>query len=430
MSSRSTTRALIQSGVTCEPQYLTGMDLSIGHGGSTCALVYPSGLDAKALQDSLKRVLAHYPVFTGRYRRDAKGFVLIDGQDAGLSLTLTHHREAMPAWGTDHPIGKDMRRYCDRIYPWTLVNRDHAPMQMQLHEFACGGSLLTVTAAHSLCDGNAFWAFMMDWARCHGGHPIVPPVSDRNALIAKSSQYPAHPSPHAWLLRDCSKADHLRLYAGLAWQHLLLLGNRRLRFSGQTLSAWQQEAAQACPESAPFSAHELVVAWTLRALSSRMPLEKTRSVGLVLDLRNRTGLGMARKYVGNALGRDLLELTAADLAHTDLAQVAAHCRIPFDRISLSEQQAHLGLLEQYRQRHAVDCLVPEIAARSLSTGVLVNNCAHFPVYKVDFGSGSPSWLEREGSPYRRILLSPSALRDGGLDVHVTATRRELRALDT
>lgn len=430
MFSRSTTRALIQSGVTCEPQYLTGMDLSIGHGGSTCALVYPSGLDAQALQNSLQRVLTHYPVFTGRYRRDANGFVLIDGQDAGLSFSVTQHREPMPAWSTDNPIGKAMGRYCARIYPWTLVNREHAPMQMQLHMFACGGSLLTVTAAHSLCDGNAFWGFMMDWVRCHGDHPVVPPVLDRNALIAKSSQYPAHPSPQAWLLRDCSKAAHLRLYAGLAWQHLMWLGNRRLRFSGETLSAWQRDAAQTLPESAPFSAHELVVAWALRGLSSRMSPGSLRSVGLVLDLRNRTGLGMARKYVGNALGRDLLALSGADLAHTDLAHVAARCRIPFDRISLGEQQAHLGLLEQYRQRHGVERLVPEIAARSLSTGVLVNNCAHFPVYKVDFGSGSPSWHEREGSPYRRILLSPSALRDGGLDVHVTATRHELSALDT
>ncbi len=428
MPTRTTTRTLISSGVTSEPQYLTGMDLLIGHGGSTCALVYPAGLDTDALAASLRQVLAHYPVFTGRYRRDTRGQVMIDGQDAGLSYVVTRHPDPMPNWGMGAPIGRAMGRYCDRIYPWSLVNRSAAPMSIQLHVFACGGCLMTVTAAHSLCDGNAFWAFMMDWVRCHGGHAVVPPVTDRNALIASASQYTGHPSADAWLLRECSLAAHARLYAGLAWQHVALLGNRRLCLPGATLSAWQRDAALSLPEAAPFSAHELAVAWVLRGLSAGMPPELPRSVGLVLDLRNRMGLGIARKYVGNALGRDLLELSAADLAHADLAQVAVRCRIPYDRIALSEQQAHLGLLEQYRLRHGIGRLVPEIAARSLSTGVLVNNCAHFPVYKIDFGSGPPSWQEREGSPYRRILLSPSPQRDGGLDLHITARRAELAGL--
>ncbi len=428
MPTRITTQSLIKSGATCTPQYLTGMDLLMGHFGITCALVYPSGLDADAMAHSLKMVLHYYPVFTSRYRRDKQGLVMIDGQDAGLSWTVKHHTVSMPAWCQAQPIGKRMRQYCARMPPWSLVDRNHAPMAIQLHVFACGGCLLTVTASHSLCDGNAFWAFMMDWARCHGGHAIVPPAIDRNDLIARSSQYTAAPSPQTWLLRDCSLASQCRLYAGLAWQHLTMFGEHRMTFSGELLSAWQRQAALSLPDAAPFSAHELVVAWVLRALSDRMPPQQERIVGLVLDLRIRMGLGIPRKYVGNALGRDLMALAADDLAHDNLAQVAVRCRIPYDRIALTEQQAYLGLLEQYRQKRTIGRLFTEIVARSLDTGVLVNNCAHFPVYKIDFGSGPPSWQERESAPFRRIVLSPSAQRDGGLDMHITAKRHELATL--
>lgn len=427
MPDQITLREMLRAGAPCEPQHLSGMDVFIGHAGSPCVMVFPQGLPAEAMAESLKAVLAHYPVFTGRYRRDEQGHVFIDGQDAGVPYTVHQHRETMPAWGMDRPIGADMPRWFQRIYPWRLVNTGRPPMAIEVHRFACGGALLSVTAAHSLCDGSTFWAFMMDWARKHHGADIAPAVWDRNRFIQASEAHMASPPWQAWL-RDTGLLDRLHLYGALAWQHWRVLADRRLRLSGATLSRWQQEAAQACPEAAPFSSAELATAWVLRALSSGMPRGHTLSIGHVLDLRHRSGLGLHRRYVGNALGRDVIEVPGADLAQTELADVARRCRMRWDRIPLPELQAHLGWLEGRRQAHRAHRLTSELAARSLTHGVLINNCGHFPAYKIDFGSGPPSWHETERPPYRRILLAPSAARDGGLDLQVTARRSELSRL--
>jgi shikimate O-hydroxycinnamoyltransferase len=82
---------LVKSGAPLAPQYLTGLDLQATHGGTSCALVYPQGLDADGLVQSLAGVLAAYPVLSGRLRRDAQGYVFIDTCDTGVAFLVKRH---------------------------------------------------------------------------------------------------------------------------------------------------------------------------------------------------------------------------------------------------------------------------------------------------------------------------------------------------
>jgi len=68
-----TRKRLIRCGQPSEPQYLTGIDLMIGHPVSPLLMVYPKGLDALALAESLAKVLVHYPLYAQRLKRDAQG---------------------------------------------------------------------------------------------------------------------------------------------------------------------------------------------------------------------------------------------------------------------------------------------------------------------------------------------------------------------
>ena len=428
MTRPETKQEMLHAGTRHTPQFLNATDLFIGHLGVPCALVYPQGLPVEALRDSLQRVLAHYPVFTSRYRRDAQGLVLLDGGDAGLAFSVEDHPQPMPAWGVNQPLGADVHHWAAGIAPWRLVNRDTAPMQVRLHRFACGGALLAITAAHSLCDGSAFWSFMMDWLRTHHGHALVPPVLDRNAAIeaatawGKANAEQTQGGPHQAGLHQAGPWERLRLYTRLAWQYGVTLHDRHLHLDGATLAAWQAQAATDLPGAAPYSAHELAVAWVVRAWSASLGDERPRHLGTVTDLRHRKGLGLHRKYIGNALGRDLIDVPAATLAGPTLAHIAAACRTRWHTPDIGELQAGLGWLERQRQRHRAHRLVADIMSCPASHSLQINNCGHFPIYKIDFGGGPPAWYETMRPPYPRVLITPSGAADGGLNLQVTATR--------
>lgn len=426
-------QTLLRAGAQHPPQQLSATDLFIGHLGMPCVLSFPQGLPVDALRESLRQVLAHYPILTSRYQRGPDGHPLLDGSDAGLPFTVHTHPQDMPRCDASNPLRAGVLKWAPTIAPWSLVGRDVAPMQVRVHRFACGGALLAITAVHSLCDGSAFWTFMMDWVRTHHGHALVPPVLDRNAHIEAAAAWgaPADGAPGAQRggLQEASVWARTRLYARLAWQHWVGLRDLHLLLDGALLASWQAQAAQDLPEAAPYSTHELATAWVLRAWSATLHDARERHLSTVTDLRHRKGLGLHRKYIGNALGRELSHMPATELAGPTLAHVAAACRARWPVSSVQALQASLGWLSKLRQGHRIHRLVADIMTLPASHSLLINNCAHFPIYKIDFGSGPPNWYETMRPPYPRVLITPSPARDGGLALQVTAHRAVLRRLN-
>ncbi len=424
-----TERTLIQPGVTMAPQYLTGLDMLASHAATACIIVYPQGLDAAALKQSLATTLRAYPVLAGRLKRDAQGQVFMDVGDQGVPFIVKKHPGPLPPYGVARPMNQAIRQFFTRIYPWQVVDRPRPLMVIELHHFSDGGAVLSINPVHSACDGGALWVFLMDWVRAHHGGALTPPALDRNAVIQFGQENMHRPCEQPtvlvtpWLQRAV-------LYTRFAWQHLTQLDRVILRITPQQVQQWKDAAKAQLPEGSSVAAHDLAIAHCLRAWSAHVRTRAPRAITVITDLRFRRQLGFARKFIGNALGRDLVTLSAQEFADGSLPTLAQRCHIPLDRISQDELLGYLGYIEGHRQRQTVGQLLSEGGKQLVDAGIIVNNCAHFPVYKMDFGQGPPSWHETERPPYRHLLLTPTPGTDGGFDVRLTARRAELTALRT
>ena len=422
-----TERTLIRAGATMERQYLTGLDVLASHAATACILVYPQGLDAAALKQSLATTLNAYPVLSGRLKRDARGHIFIDASDQGVPFIVKQHPGPLPPYGVARPMNQGIRQFFTRIYPWQVVDRPCPLMAIELHQFSDGGAVLSITPVHSACDGGALWVFLMDWVRAHHGGTLTPPVLDRNAVIRFGQENMHRPCEHP-TVRVTPLLQRVVLYTRFAWQHVTQLDRVILRITPQQVQQWKDAAKAQLPEGTSVAAHDLAIAHCLRAWSAHLRARTPRAITVITDLRFRRQLGLARKFIGNALGRDLVTLSAQDLAQGSLTTLAQRCHIPLDRISQDELLGYLGYIESHRQRQTVGQLLSEGGKQLVEAGIIVNNCAHFPVYKMDFGQGPPSWHETERPPYRHLLLTPTPGMDGGFDVRLTARRSELAAL--
>lgn len=422
-----TRKRLIRCGQPSEPQYLTGIDLMIGHPVSPLLMVYPQGLDALALAQSLAKVLVHYPLYAQRLKRDAQGHVYLDGVDAGVIWLSREHAHDLPAYGVDHLMDGHQRRYYRPVWPWRVVDHDQSPLMIEVNTFACGGVVLAVTCLHSVSDGCAFWAFMLDWARVHQGHPITPPALDRRPLIEMGQAHRDVPYTIGHI-REIPVWRRAWWSAQFLWQYATTMQRMAFHIPAQQIERWRESEAPSQPQESPTSGPDLIIALCMRTMSSVMPPERPRYMGLITDLRFRRMGAVARKYVGNALGQDLVELSAQDLSSGSLADVAARCRVPMDHVSLSDLHSYLALVERHRQARTCHHLFVTGAVHCLHNGVIVNNCAHFPIYKIDFGRGPATWCDNEPLPYRKLMILPAPGQSGGFVVQLTARRGEIAAM--
>jgi shikimate O-hydroxycinnamoyltransferase len=426
--STTSTRTWVKAGVPSGPHDLTGLDLRVGHTYNACLLVYPQGLDAQALVQSLQKTLQAYPPFTGRLRRDGRNRVYIDASDAGVSFDVFQHAKPLPACDIDHPVNERVKRYMPSVLPWKVVDHAQPLFKVAVHQFSCGGAIMAYGTCHSLADGNATWAFLQDWVRVHQGLPITPPELGRQALIDACNAQRARPYTQQYVL-ELSLRTRLGLMGRMAWQHFTTMTRWSRRLSRAQVAAWREEARRELGEQAPLpSAHELLMGWCMKALSAQMPGAGDRFLGQVCDMRFRDLPGLPRQYLGNAIGHDLLALQPQALAQASVTQAALMCRMPFERNTPDDLLSYMGLMARHLDTRDNHTLWVKGIVKCLDTGIIFNNCAHFGMYKMDFGSGTPTWFDFDRAPYRMLVLMPTPERNGAFDLQLTARRHEVAAL--
>lgn len=416
----------LHCGVTAPRQVLSGLDLFSGHIGIPVTLVYPQGMQVAHMREALVQTLRHYPLIAGRMKKDRDGHVYVDCNDAGVDFRVHDHDEPLPAHGPDSDFGSHIKRYFQPFYPWQLVDQDRPLLQVNVHRFRGDGVILCCYGPHSLFDGAAYWQFMSDWSRMARGLEVVTPASDHQVVIDLAQGRGAAEAP-VLLVGDPDMRSRLSVMLRLGWQ-ALKLRKGVFRISAVTMQRWKDEARLALPTDAGVSAVELAAAHCLKVTSALTRSSRTRRVGIVLDLRHRRRLRIPRDYFGNALCYGEARYTPQEIAQDSVAVLASKCRPSSEQISNDTLFSYLGLMEQYRQRRAIWRLFWDSAAGTLDGGLILNNCARFPMYDINFGQGGPAWYDICGVAFRMLMVVPTPEQDGGVDLHFTATRAELKAV--
>lgn len=417
---------VVRGGVRCGPQPLTGIDIFTSHMGIPIIQVYHQGLDLPLLQRSLQAALARYPLLGGRMHKDAEGLPWVEGTDSGVNLRLHRCEGAMPVYGPGHHMGPQLKRFHTPIYPWNVFKPRQPLFNVDVYRFDSGGDVLSVTGVHSLMDGTAFWQFMKDWSALALGQEVPDRPMERDLLVTLGQTHAATPYPRGYVYA-MGHWERLKVFARLGWQHLFTIDKGVFRIPAATIERWKQEARAEFPDTDGVTTAELVTAHCLKVLSPMWRDPRDRCLGLVIDLRYKRRLRVPRLFFGNALCHGEVMYTAQELADKSLAAIAVQSRMPADSLTTEDLQGYLGLMETARRGKQVLRLMMRSVARTLDGGLVLNNCSHYPMYDIDLGTGRPSWHDATRVVFRMLMIIPTPEQDGGMDLHLTATRRELDA---
>lgn len=415
----------VHAGVTAPPQYLSGLDIFHGHVGLPAALVYKNGLDIDVALRGLTEVLKHYPIITGRYKRGEQGHVYVDCNDAGIDFRVHKCKGPMP-YGERNPLGTDIKQFFKHLMPWQVIGKDTALLQLDVYEYEDKGVVLICYPLHSLFDGASFWVFMQNWSRACLGQEIKPPALDRQVLIDAGKVDPGQAK------YELIFAPPLRRFIGimlkLGWRALTDMQKEVFRIPASTVQKWKDQVKVELPDSAGVSTAELVTVYVMKALSPVLPHGVDRTVGMVLDLRYRRRLKLPRDYFGNALAWTDARFTEQELAQQSLPVLAEKCRPSAEQLSTESLVSLLVLTEQYRQKKALWRLIFQPTVKTLEAGIIQNNMIQLPVYESNLGSGAPDWFDIIPVTLRMMMIFPTPQQDGGMDLHITARKVELKRL--
>ena len=417
----------LKAGVTtAEPQYISGLDIFHAHAPISLVLCYKQGVDIDLAERAARAVLPKYPQLTGRYRSDPQGQTYIDGCDAGIDFNVFECKGPMP-YGPQRPVGKDIHRLYKMWMPWQVVNHDRPFLQLNFHRFEDGGVLMCLAAPHSAVDGSSWWGFAQDWSRACLGQEAKGATFNRHQLIEAGQ---GQPDAQAYdLMVAPSFGQWLGTMGRLAWQAVFGYQNETLCIPADVIQRWREQAKAELPaDSAGVSAAELVTCYLMKGMSPGMKPGVERSVGLVLDLRYKRRLRLPRDYFGNALCYAEARYTAEELASQSLPTLAERCKPVTSQVSTEALQKMLILMETWRQKKAVWRLIFKPTLETLNAGLVQNNCIQFPMYDIDFGTGTASWFDITPMTIRMVMLTHTPKKDGGVVMYLTASKSELAAL--
>lgn len=408
----------VRAGVTASPQYLSGLDMFHSHASFPLVLVYKNGLDLAVIEKGLSEALRRYPPVAGRYKKDAQGLVYVDCNDAGVDFRV-HRCEGKMPYDEAHPLGKDIMKHVQVRMPWGMVGKDHPPLQVNVHRYEDGGVVLCCYATHSVFDGASFWNFMLDWSKACRGMALEPHPALNRALMIDAGKAKVEPASYD-LLEKPSLFKLIGLFARLGWRAVKGIDSGLFRIPAETIQEWKAQSGA--------STGSLVTAYVMKGISPAMQPGVERSVGLVMDLRYKRDLNLPREYFGNALCYAEARYTPAQLASESLPKLADQCRAPAEQVNTASLRRMLADMESYRQRKANWRLLFKPTVETLKAGLILNNCVQFPIYDIDLGSGAPDWYEMCPATIRLLLIVPTPSKDGGVDLLLSASTAELKAL--
>ncbi|XP_031503528.1 agmatine coumaroyltransferase-1-like [Nymphaea colorata] len=365
------------------------------------------------IEQGLRKALAGYREFAGRFVSDAAGRRCILLNDEGLRFIENI---------SDYPLGsldKPSPDYLDLHPPLTGMEE---LAQVQLTRFACGSLVVGFTSHHMVADGFSAGHFLVAWGRATCGlsmHPL--PLHDRSIFIPRS------PSRFQFEHRGVEyAARHESTTKRSDSKDAIIV--QKAQFPSKLIAKLKSMAFAGSPYSKPYSTFECIIAhlWRKITRARGLDVKETTKIRIAVDGRTRMNNSLVpMRYFGNMVlwawpesrVEDLLAKPighAARLIHEAAARVDADYFKSFIDFSSSKEKTE-GLMPSADEGKMV-----------LSPDLEVDSWLRFPFYDVDFGSGRPhrfmpSYLPVEGL----LILVPSFSGNGDVDAFVPLFEKDL-----
>ncbi len=415
----------LHPGVVAPRQYLTGIDILHGHVCIPLIFVYKKGFDTALAERGLLETLKHYPLVAGRYKKDEQGQVYIDGDDSGVQFRVYRCEGQMP-YGDHNPLGKDIKQFYKSFMPWQVIDKDLPLLQADIHQYEDGGIVMCVYMVHSTFDGTSFFGFMLNWSRACRGLAIEVPSFDRSVMIQAGQT--GIDTRGFDLVYQPRISEGIAAMSRLGWRAATSVKKEIFRIPAQAIQSWKDQAQAELADASSVNTGKLVTAYVLRALSPLMPPGVPRSAGMALDIRYVRGMTLPRNYFGNGLCYAQVHYSEQELAQQSLSVLAEKCKPVPDQVSAETVSKLLTVAEQARQKKSIWRLIFKPAVDTLGGGIIQNNLSLLPIYEVDMGRGTPDWYETFAMTIRMMALVSTPQKDGGIDLHMAASKAELNAL--
>ncbi|KAF3774154.1 Agmatine coumaroyltransferase-2 [Nymphaea thermarum] len=389
---------------------------------SHVAVIYafrPLNPTNKTIEEGLRRALAEYREWAGRFVEDEDGRRCILFNDAGMRFV-----EA----SCDYPLG-----YMDRPSP--EYRELHPPLvgvlelaQVQLTRFSCGTVVVGFTSQHMVADGLAVSNFLVAWGRATRGLPVQPlPFRDQALFV------PRNPPNFQFEHRGVEYTDKLRTdIPGVSSALLSTIKVHKAHFSSDFLLKLKAKASANSGMRKPYTTFDSLIAHLWRQITRARGLraEDTTEMKIAVNGRGRmTNPRVPLEYFGNLVLWAVPRAKAGDVVRQPLSHAA---RLIHDAVSRVNDDYFRSFIDYSSSKEKMEGLVPtgNITIKALCTNLEVYSWLRFPFYDLDFGSGcphmfTPSYFPDEGS----LFLVPSFSGNGDIDAFVGLFEKDIQTFE-
>ncbi|MCQ8193438.1 acyltransferase [Streptomyces rugosispiralis] len=413
---------------------LSVYDMLIGLVYTPRTFFYRETLDGEALRASLSRTLRHFPMVSGRMKRDPDGRLSVLCDDSGVRFIETSASVPMPDHGPHHTAKKGINRYLSHVNPLQLVDHDTPLFTVKLTHMKGGGSVLGFTMNHAVADGSAYMRFLESWSREHRGLGYTGPGHDRGVIdaLAEPVARDARPdSPHFTVTRRGMKSVFVGriLLGSIAKTTTMVI----TRFTAAELATMKDAAmADLAGTGQWISTNDALTGhlWkVLGALRARPDTSEER-LGLLADFRAFAGGAVPEDYWGNTVTNTRPAMSAAELRSRPLGEVAMAVRSGYAANTEQKIRQETAFLRAEYEAGRLKRILPTMTLDKFENTIVINNWSKLPFYSLDFGQGTPFWYDVPALPTPwTVLIAPTpADAAGGRDVHMAVPRALVRTL--
>ncbi|XP_057805241.1 agmatine coumaroyltransferase-2-like [Salvia miltiorrhiza] len=365
-----------------------------------------------AIELGLRKALAAYRAWAGRFGEDSGGNPIILLNDGGIRFV-----EASVDYALDRTMLLKPSPFLLSLHP--DLKGVAELVQVQLTRFSCGSMVVGFTAHHHVADGHSSSNFLVAWGQATRGLRISPlPFYDR--MIFPPRNPPKIEFQHCgaeYIPRNFKKTYPMIDY------NIDDVVIHKVHYNAEFISKLK---AKASTNTKRFTTIEALLAHLWRAITRARALNQsdTTRLRISVDGRSRLNPKVPNEYFGNLVLWAFATTKVKDLLHEPLSYAAKLLHEAIIKVNDDYFKSFIDYAN-----HEVKDEVPNTESSFdpiLWPNLEVDSWLRFPFYDLDFGCGGPYIFMPSFSPVEgMVFLLPSFLGDGSIEAFVPLFQQSL-----